>query len=99
MTELIPLEILSRYCPSSKWEQLANEWSKARINGWTWERSELRRRISRWGDYNTEPVTLADVEARHIERVVAASSTLGAAAKALGIDAATLYRKRKAKCV
>ncbi|HNV85314.1 MAG TPA: helix-turn-helix domain-containing protein, partial [Arenimonas sp.] len=32
----------------------------------------------------------------HIERILASSENLDAAAKTLGIDASTLYRKRKA---
>jgi NtrC-family two-component system response regulator AlgB len=41
------------------------------------------------------PVSLERIEAEHIRRVVAASASLDAAAKALGIDPSTLYRKRK----
>jgi NtrC-family two-component system response regulator AlgB len=40
-------------------------------------------------------VTLAEVEAAHIQRVMANSATLEEAATVLGIDPATLYRKRK----
>ena len=36
------------------------------------------------------------LERRHIEAVVANSETLEAAARTLGIDGSTLYRKRKA---
>jgi NtrC-family two-component system response regulator AlgB len=39
--------------------------------------------------------TLDEIEREHIERVVAHTSTLEDAAKILGIDASTLYRKRK----
>ncbi len=42
-----------------------------------------------------EPLTLQDVEERHIRRVLAISKTLQEAADALGIDQATLWRKRK----
>ncbi len=40
-------------------------------------------------------VTLEEVEAAHIKRVMANSATLEGAAAILGIDPATLYRKRK----
>ena len=39
--------------------------------------------------------TLDQIEREHIERVVAHAATLDDAAKILGIDASTLYRKRK----
>ena len=41
------------------------------------------------------PVTLAELEEAHIRRVVASSETLEAAAKTLGIDPVTLWRRRK----
>src|SRR5262249_53998366 len=40
-------------------------------------------------------VTLDQLEAEHIRRVLGAAATLEEAAKWLGIDASTLYRKRK----
>jgi NtrC-family two-component system response regulator AlgB len=42
-----------------------------------------------------DDVTLADVEAEHIRRVVARAASLDAAAATLGIDASTLWRRRK----
>jgi NtrC-family two-component system response regulator AlgB len=39
--------------------------------------------------------TLDQIEREHIERVAARTATLDDAAKLLGIDASTLYRKRK----
>ena len=39
--------------------------------------------------------TLEDVERRHMAAVLAASENLEAAARTLGVDASTLYRKRK----
>jgi NtrC-family two-component system response regulator AlgB len=39
-------------------------------------------------------VTLEELEAEHIRRVLAASRNLDEAARSLGIDPATLYRKR-----
>jgi NtrC-family two-component system response regulator AlgB len=41
------------------------------------------------------PVTLDELEAEHIRRVVASSPSLDEAARILGIDPSTLYRKRK----
>ena len=41
------------------------------------------------------PITLERLEVEHIRRVVAASTSLEAAARTLGIDPSTLYRKRK----
>jgi two-component system, NtrC family, response regulator AlgB len=41
------------------------------------------------------PVTLEELEGEHIRRVVAASASLEEAAKILGIDPSTLYRKRQ----
>ncbi len=40
-------------------------------------------------------LTLEQVEAEHIRRVLAATSTIEEAATVLGIDPSTLYRKRK----
>ncbi len=40
-------------------------------------------------------VTLEELETEHIRRVIAQVSTIGEAAKVLGVDSATLYRKRK----
>jgi NtrC-family two-component system response regulator AlgB len=42
------------------------------------------------------PFSLEELERMHIEGVVARSETLEAAARTLGIDSSTLYRKRKA---
>jgi NtrC-family two-component system response regulator AlgB len=38
---------------------------------------------------------LEELETAHIKKVIANSKTLEEAAEVLGIDAATLYRKRK----
>jgi NtrC-family two-component system response regulator AlgB len=42
-----------------------------------------------------DPVPLADIEREHIERIMEVTRNLGKASAILGIDAATLYRKRK----
>jgi NtrC-family two-component system response regulator AlgB len=42
-----------------------------------------------------ERVTLDDLEAEHIRRILAATTTVEEAAEVLGIDPSTLYRKRK----
>jgi NtrC-family two-component system response regulator AlgB len=42
------------------------------------------------------PISLDTLERLHIERVLASSESLEAAARTLGIDSSTLYRKRKA---
>jgi len=39
-------------------------------------------------------ITLEELEAEHIRRILAAARNLDEAAKTLGIDPATLYRKR-----
>jgi NtrC-family two-component system response regulator AlgB len=39
--------------------------------------------------------SLRDVERAYVQRVLAKSATLGEAARRLGIDIATLWRKRK----
>ena len=43
----------------------------------------------------TEPVTLDQIEAEHIRRILASTGTIEEAAAKLGIDPSTLYRKRK----
>jgi NtrC-family two-component system response regulator AlgB len=43
-----------------------------------------------------EPISLHDLERRQLEATLAAAQTLEEAARWLGIDASTLYRKRKA---
>jgi len=43
----------------------------------------------------TAPVALDQLEAAHIQRVLAAAETMEEAAAKLGIDPSTLYRKRK----
>ncbi|UXI68305.1 sigma-54-dependent transcriptional regulator [Tahibacter amnicola] len=43
-----------------------------------------------------DPVTIEQLERAHIEAILGATPTLDIAAKTLGIDASTLYRKRKA---
>ncbi|MFZ0390975.1 MAG: sigma-54 dependent transcriptional regulator [Calditrichia bacterium] len=45
--------------------------------------------------HKTELYSLAEVEKKHIEKILAVTPDLGEAAKILGIDPATLWRKRK----
>jgi NtrC-family two-component system response regulator AlgB len=40
-------------------------------------------------------VTLAELEVEHIRRVLSGAPSLDAAARTLGIDPSTLYRKRR----
>jgi two-component system, NtrC family, response regulator AlgB len=40
-------------------------------------------------------VTLAELEAEHVRRILLSTTSLEEAAMVLGIDASTLYRKRK----
>jgi NtrC-family two-component system response regulator AlgB len=40
-------------------------------------------------------VSIDELEREHIRQVIAKTKNLGEAARVLGIDAATLYRKRK----
>ena len=42
-----------------------------------------------------EPLTLEQMEAEHIRRILASTASIGEAATKLGIDPSTLYRKRK----
>ena len=42
-----------------------------------------------------EPITLEELEREHISKVIQSSGSLEQAARVLGIDSATLYRKRK----
>ena len=51
--------------------------------------------VSHAGPQVGDDATLAEIEAEHIRRVVARASSLDAAAATLGIDASTLWRKRK----
>ena len=42
-----------------------------------------------------KPLTLEQMEAEHIRRVLASTASIGEAATKLGINPSTLYRKRK----
>jgi NtrC-family two-component system response regulator AlgB len=42
-----------------------------------------------------EPLSLEEVERRHVEQVLASSATLEEAAARLGIDPSSLWRKRR----
>jgi len=64
----------------------------------TLEREALPERISDSAKFAAElgaELTLDQIERAHIEHVVARASTLEDAARILGIDLSTLYRKRK----
>jgi NtrC-family two-component system response regulator AlgB len=55
----------------------------------------LVNRRSRQPDVGDYPASLRDVERAYVQQVLAKSATLREAAKRLGIDMATLWRKRK----
>ncbi len=56
---------------------------------------EIREDGSEGADAPPDLVTLEEVEKRHIQHVLAAIPDAGAAARTLGIDPTTLWRKRK----
>ena len=58
-------------------------------------RRRLITRRSRRADVGDSQGSLRDVERAYVQQVLAKSATLGEAAKRLGIDMATLWRKRK----
>ena len=58
-------------------------------------RPDARRAPAAAGPQLGGDCTLADIEREHILRVVGRSTSLDAAAETLGIDASTLWRKRK----
>jgi transcriptional regulator with PAS, ATPase and Fis domain len=58
-------------------------------------RRRLKRRHTRQVDVGDSQGSLRDVERAYVQRVLAKSATLGEAARRLGIDIATLWRKRK----
>ena len=59
------------------------------------EHMALQAATTAGGHAGGDMVTLRDLEEEHIRRVLAVSPTLEEAAKTLGIDPATLWRKRK----
>ena len=58
-------------------------------------RRRLITRRSRRADVGDSQGSLRDVERAYVQQVLAKSATFGEAAKRLGIDMATLWRKRK----
>ena len=67
-----------------------------RAGGRAWATCRSSRRTGRRREVEVGgAVTLDELEAEHIRRVLAASPTLDDAARTLGIDPSTLYRKRK----
>ncbi len=57
--------------------------------------AKMQLSVSLAGPQVGDDATLAEIEAEHIRRVVARAPSLDAAAATLGIDASTLWRKRK----
>jgi len=58
-------------------------------------RRSLMNRRSQQADVGDSQGSLRDVERAYVQQVLAKSATLREAAKRLGIDMATLWRKRK----
>jgi transcriptional regulator with PAS, ATPase and Fis domain len=58
-------------------------------------RRRAKRRHSRHGEAGDAEGSLRDIERAYVQQVLAKSATLGEAAKRLGINLATLWRKRK----
>jgi transcriptional regulator with PAS, ATPase and Fis domain len=58
-------------------------------------RRRAKRRHSRHGGVGDAQGSLRDIERAYVQQVLAKSATLGEAAKRLGINLATLWRKRK----
>jgi transcriptional regulator with PAS, ATPase and Fis domain len=54
-----------------------------------------KRRDARHADVGDAEGSLRDVQRAYVQQVLATSATLGEAAKRLGINIATLWRKRK----
>jgi NtrC-family two-component system response regulator AlgB len=92
------LEVMKRYNWPGNIRELRNVIERAVIlsNNHEIEASDLTEMI----EPNSEiriggRVSLEELETAHVKKVVASSKTLEEAAEVLGIDAATLYRKRK----
>jgi len=93
------LEAFSRYPWPGNLRELRNVIERAVIlaPGETVELADLPEEFSterRQASAVGARVTLDELEAEHIRRILAASRNLDEAAKTLGIDPATLYRKR-----
>ncbi len=91
---------LSRYPWPGNVRELRNAVSGVsfwpRVRSWAWPTCRRRSGApSRAGIEVGGRVTLDELEAEHIRRILALSPTVEEAATVLGIDPSTLYRKRK----
>ncbi len=92
------LEVMKRYNWPGNIRELRNVVERAVIlsSSHTIQASDLAETIEPDSEVRIGgKVTLEELETEHIKKVVANSKTLEEAAGVLGIDAATLYRKRK----
>jgi NtrC-family two-component system response regulator AlgB len=92
------LEVMKRYNWPGNIRELRNVIERAVIlsNNHKIEASDLTEMIEPDSEIRIGgKVSLEELEAAHIKKVIANSKTLEDAAGVLGIDAATLYRKRK----
>ncbi|PIU45144.1 MAG: sigma-54-dependent Fis family transcriptional regulator [Ignavibacteriales bacterium CG07_land_8_20_14_0_80_59_12] len=91
------LGILTRYRWPGNVRQLENALERAVIlsRGGTIEPQLLPEEVLSGGSEVSEPLSLEEMERRHIARVLRVSKDLEEAARNLGIDPATLWRKRK----
>ena len=92
------LEVMKRYNWPGNIRELRNVVERAVIlsSSHTIEASDLAETIEPDSEIRIGgKVTLEELETEHMKKVIANSKTLEEAAGVLGIDAATLYRKRK----
>jgi len=91
------LGILTRYRWPGNVRQLENALERAIIlsRGGTIEPQLLPEEVLSGGSEVPEPLSLEEMERRHIARVLRVSKDLEEAARNLGIDPTTLWRKRK----
>lgn len=92
------LEAMTRYSWPGNLRELRNRVERALIfaEGDSIDSTDLSEIIETESEVRLGgKFTLEEIEAEHIRRVISSSQTLEDAAKRLGIDPATLYRKRK----